>query len=43
MSRNDPNFDVDTSSLPGLTSWQKNYRVGFGVVLRLGEHGGQKY
>lgn len=43
MSRNDPNFDVDTSTLPTLTSWQKNYRIGFGVVLRLGEHGGQKY
>lgn len=43
MSRNTPNFDIDPSIFPPLTSWQKNYRFGFGVVLRLGEHGGQKY
>jgi opacity protein-like surface antigen len=44
MDRNDPNFLVDTSVLPPLNSWQKNYRFGVGVVLRLGEKGsGSKY
>jgi hypothetical protein len=44
MSRNDPNFEVDTSELPPLDSWQKNYRFGVGIVMRLGEKSsGKKY
>jgi len=43
MDRNEPNFLVDTSELPGLNSWQKNYRFSVGVVMRLGEKSSKKY
>jgi hypothetical protein len=44
MDRNTPNFaSIDPAVFPPITSWQKNYRFSFGVVLRLGERGSKKY
>ncbi len=43
LGRGDLQFVTDQGPLPVLHSWQKNYRIGAGIVFKLGERGGRRY
>ncbi len=43
LNRGDMQFVTDQGPLPVLHSWQKNYRIAFGIVFKLGERGARRY